>query len=236
MKHTRTCPFQFFCQNSFVSQTQRLRLYTMGAVNLPYLLITGIFHRHKPFPAKGLHHKTVQILCSGTNAYLPRRNNDIPASRQVIAKRIPKLRRPLMGRTGQHLFTPFGKHRPCRFRIHGKRECFFIRLRRKNRLHFFSPIPHGKSIFLFINDKVAAPFPRFDIPFLCKKCIRMLHGNDTHTIPFRHSTFGRQRAAPPVNPTGNRFTDMGIKRHICLLFSPDLHHASIWLYFYFHFW
>ena len=43
-------------------------------------------------------------------------------------------------------------------------------------------------------------------------------------------------AAAPVNPAGNRFTDTGIKRHICLLFYAILHHASIWLYFYFYFW
>ena len=236
MKHTCACPFQFFCQNSFVSQTERFCPYAMGTVHLPYLLIAGILHRYKPFPAKGLHYKAVQILRSRPDTNLLRRNDDIPASRQVVAKCIPQLRRSLIGRAGQHLFAPFGEHCPCRFRINGKGKYFFIRLRRKNRLHFLSPVPHGKSIFLFINDKVAAPFPRFDIPFFRKKRIRMLHGDDTHAIPLRHGAFGRQLAAPPVNPAGNRFTDTGIKRHICFFFHTTFHLASIWLYFYFHFW
>ena len=86
MKHARACPFQFFCQNSFVSQTERFCPYAMGAVHLPYLLIAGILHRYKPFPAKSLHYKTVQILRSRPNTDLLRRNDDIPASRQVVAK------------------------------------------------------------------------------------------------------------------------------------------------------
>ena len=112
MEYGSPAACQFFRPDAVLTHGKKLHLRPAGFIDLSYFLVGWIFQGVDTVPPQYLYIEAVEILRSGANENLVRRDRHVPAPTQVGSNGFPELQTPFAGRGIQYFLAVHGQHIP----------------------------------------------------------------------------------------------------------------------------